>query len=236
MVRQRGWPAAQQSSHGHEPQERAQVPAGAAEGPAARGRLRGGGGGGGMDNFTKALIAGAFIMGMGTGVWFNSEASVHPSNVACTEIIDRQTPNSEVCMANGYSSHGVRPAHLRLLQPVRPPSTVARRCCSTAEPVAQPAPALQHGTACARCATLCQPCALVPAACVWQAPEYCCMAFLNAAAVLDESSALVSARRARCVHEACLHQGCILCILRPCPVPMPFLLGVSASCSVMPFS
>lgn len=63
-----------------------------------------GGGGGGMDNFTKALIAGAFIMGMGTGVWFNSEASVHPSNVASTEIIDRQTPNSEVCMANGYSS------------------------------------------------------------------------------------------------------------------------------------
>ena len=62
------------------------------------------GGGGGMDNFTKALIAGAFIMGMGTGVWFNSEASVHPSNVASTEIIDRQTPNSEVCMANGYSS------------------------------------------------------------------------------------------------------------------------------------
>lgn len=57
-----------------------------------------------MDNFTKALIAGAFIMGMGTGVWFNSEASVHPSNVASTEIIDRQTPNSEVCMANGYSS------------------------------------------------------------------------------------------------------------------------------------
>ena len=57
-----------------------------------------------MDNFTKAVIAGAFIMGMGTGVWFNSEATFYPSNVASTEVIDRHTPNSEVCMANGYSS------------------------------------------------------------------------------------------------------------------------------------
>ena len=32
----------------------------------------------------------------GTGVWFNSEATFYPSNVASTEIIDRKTPNSEV--------------------------------------------------------------------------------------------------------------------------------------------
>ena len=57
-----------------------------------------------MDNFTKAVIAGAFIMGMGTGVWFNSEATFYPSNVASTEVIDRHTPNSEVCVANGHSS------------------------------------------------------------------------------------------------------------------------------------
>jgi Protein of unknown function (DUF3172) len=43
-------------------------------------------------------------MGMGAGVWFNSEASFRPNNVASTEMIDRKTPNSEVCMANGYSS------------------------------------------------------------------------------------------------------------------------------------
>jgi len=73
-------------------------------GPPPGGDGDGGGSGGGMSNFTKAVIAGAFIMGMGTGVWFTSEASFHPSNVASTEIIDRQTPNSEVCMANGYSS------------------------------------------------------------------------------------------------------------------------------------
>lgn len=37
-------------------------------------------------------------------MWFNSEATFYPSNVASTEVIDRHTPNSEVCMANGYSS------------------------------------------------------------------------------------------------------------------------------------
>lgn len=37
-------------------------------------------------------------------MWFNSEATFRPNNVASTEIIDRKTPNSEVCMANGYSS------------------------------------------------------------------------------------------------------------------------------------
>lgn len=38
------------------------------------------------------------------GVWFDSEATFRPNNVASTEIIDRKTPSSEVCMANGYSS------------------------------------------------------------------------------------------------------------------------------------
>ena len=53
---------------------------------------------------TKALIGGAFVLGIGVGVWFNSEATFYPSNVASTEIIDRKTPNTEICMANGYSS------------------------------------------------------------------------------------------------------------------------------------
>ena len=39
-----------------------------------------------------------------SGVWFDSEATFRPNNVASTEIIDRKTPSSEVCMANGYSS------------------------------------------------------------------------------------------------------------------------------------
>lgn len=60
--------------------------------------------GGGGSDFTKALLAGVFILGIGTGVWFDSQVSLYPSNVASTEIIDRKTPNSELCMSSGYSS------------------------------------------------------------------------------------------------------------------------------------
>ena len=56
------------------------------------------------NNFKNYLIAGAFFIGMGTGVWFDSGASFTPSNVASTELVDRKTPNSEICMASGYSS------------------------------------------------------------------------------------------------------------------------------------
>lgn len=59
---------------------------------------------GGGSDFTKALLAGVFILGIGAGVWFDSQVSFNPSNVASTEILDRKTPNSEVCMASGYSS------------------------------------------------------------------------------------------------------------------------------------
>lgn len=52
----------------------------------------------------QALLAGAFVLGIGVGTWFNSEVSLAPSNVASTELIDRKTPNTEVCMANGFSS------------------------------------------------------------------------------------------------------------------------------------
>lgn len=54
------------------------------------------GGGGGMSGATKALIAGAFILGMGAGVWFDSEANFTPDNVASTYAIDANTPNAEV--------------------------------------------------------------------------------------------------------------------------------------------
>jgi len=37
-------------------------------------------------------------------VWFDSSASFTPNNVASTEIVDRKTPNSEICIASGYSS------------------------------------------------------------------------------------------------------------------------------------
>jgi len=63
-----------------------------------------GGGNDGNGNIKNYLIAGAFFIGIGTGVWFDSSASFTPNNVASTEIVDRKTPNSEICIASGYSS------------------------------------------------------------------------------------------------------------------------------------
>ncbi|KAK9907591.1 hypothetical protein WJX75_006634 [Coccomyxa subellipsoidea] len=69
------------------------------------------------------------------GVWFNSEATFYPSNVASTEVIDRRTPNSEVCMANGYSSMvfdervfvSFNPFNVYVTQPEVKPGCVLRR-------------------------------------------------------------------------------------------------------------
>eukprot|EP00210_Caulerpa_lentillifera_P003271 g3122.t1 len=58
----------------------------------------------GFTSFTKSVIVGAFVLGIGAGVYFTSEVNLEPSNVASSELVDRRTPNSEVCMENGYSS------------------------------------------------------------------------------------------------------------------------------------
>ena len=57
-----------------------------------------------MSGVTKALLAGSFVFGIAFGAYLNGEANFQPNNVASTEIIDRKTPSSAVCMANGYSS------------------------------------------------------------------------------------------------------------------------------------
>jgi len=88
-----------------------------------------------LTNLTKAFIAGAFVMGMGAGVWFNTGATFTPSNVASTELIDRKTPNSEVCLANGYSSMvfdqrifvSFNPFNVYVTQPEVKPGCVVRR-------------------------------------------------------------------------------------------------------------
>ena len=90
---------------------------------------------GGMSNLTKAFVTAAFVAGIGTGTWFNSTASFAPSNVASTEIVDRKTPNSGVCMANGYSSMvfdqrifvSFNPFNVYVAQPEVKPGCVLRR-------------------------------------------------------------------------------------------------------------
>jgi hypothetical protein len=58
----------------------------------------------GLGSYANALVAAAFIAGLGIGVYFDSEVTLSPYNVSSTEIIDRSTPNADVCMANGYSA------------------------------------------------------------------------------------------------------------------------------------
>lgn len=92
-------------------------------------------GGGPFSNLTKAFVAGSFILGMGAGIWFASEVTFAPKNVASTVLVDTKTPNSEVCMANGYSSMvfdqrlfvSFNPFNVYVSQPEVKPGCVLRR-------------------------------------------------------------------------------------------------------------
>ena len=113
--------------------------------PARRG---GGAGGGGRDErddderddgpgreLNKFLIAGAFVIGIGAGVVFDTAVDLEPSNVASREILDRRTPSSELCMANGASAMvfdqrvflSLNPFNVYVAQPEVKPGCVLRR-------------------------------------------------------------------------------------------------------------
>ncbi|CAI5486436.1 unnamed protein product [Closterium sp. Naga37s-1] len=49
-------------------------------------------------------LAGVFLLGIGAGVSVDTVLNVEPSNVASREVIDRQTPNPDICLANGMSA------------------------------------------------------------------------------------------------------------------------------------
>ncbi|CAL6297913.1 unnamed protein product [Bathycoccus prasinos] len=113
------------------------------------GRGGGGGGGGGGRNsnnnnkqprlfpreLDKFLVAGAFVVGIGAGVVFDTVVDLEPSNVASREILDRRTPSSEVCMANGASAMvfdqrvflSLNPFNVYVAQPEVKPGCVLRR-------------------------------------------------------------------------------------------------------------
>ena len=73
----------------------------------------GGGGGGGSNRVTNFLIAGAFVIGMGAGVAFDTTVDLEPANVASREILDRQTLSSEV-MVNGVTPDGLHQRFMSL--------------------------------------------------------------------------------------------------------------------------
>uniref|UniRef100_A0A1D1ZVM4 DUF3172 domain-containing protein n=2 Tax=Auxenochlorella protothecoides TaxID=3075 RepID=A0A1D1ZVM4_AUXPR len=92
-------------------------------------------GAGGPNGLTKAFIAGAFVLGMGAGIWFDTQVTFQPQNVASTVLVDTKTPNSELCMANGYSSMvfdqriflSFNPFNVYVAQPEVKPGCVLRR-------------------------------------------------------------------------------------------------------------
>ncbi|KAF8062934.1 hypothetical protein HT031_003773 [Scenedesmus sp. PABB004] len=108
---------------------------GAGRGGGGGGAGGGGDGGGGLSGYTKALIAAAFVTGLGAGVYFDAEINLSPNQVASTEIIDRRTPNAEVCMAYGYSAMvfdqrvfvTYNPFNLYVTQPEVKPGCILRR-------------------------------------------------------------------------------------------------------------
>lgn len=83
----------------------------------------------------RALIAAAFITGVGIGVYADSNITLSPTNVASTEIVDRRTPNSELCMAYGYSAMAFdqrlfvsfNPFNVYVSQPEVKPGCILRR-------------------------------------------------------------------------------------------------------------
>jgi len=94
-----------------------------------------GDGGGPGKELNKFLIAGAFVVGIGAGVVFDTAVDLEPSNVASREILDRRTPSSELCMANGASAMvfdqrvflSLNPFNVYVAQPEVKPGCVLRR-------------------------------------------------------------------------------------------------------------
>ncbi|GBG63630.1 hypothetical protein CBR_g38941 [Chara braunii] len=52
----------------------------------------------------NGLIAGAFVIGIGAGITIDSVLNADAKTVASREVIDRQTPNPDICLANGMSA------------------------------------------------------------------------------------------------------------------------------------
>lgn len=54
--------------------------------------------------YTRYLLGGMFILGIAAGIALDSVINLEPNNVASREVIDRQTPNPDICLANGMSA------------------------------------------------------------------------------------------------------------------------------------
>mmetsp|Transcript_15210 Transcript_15210/g.20079 ORF Transcript_15210/g.20079 Transcript_15210/m.20079 type:complete len:271 (-) Transcript_15210:134-946(-) len=74
------------------PQQTPPPPQPQPEGPQIRGAV------------TRALLAGAFIFGVGTGVTVDSAINTNPYDLASRDAIDRSAPNPNICQKYGSSA------------------------------------------------------------------------------------------------------------------------------------
>lgn len=88
-----------------------------------------------LSGYAKAIVATAFVIGLGAGVYFDSEVTVTPTHISSTELIDRYAPSADICMAYGYSATvfdirafvSYNPFNVYIAQPVVKSGCVMRR-------------------------------------------------------------------------------------------------------------
>ncbi|CAN0106382.1 unnamed protein product, partial [Heterosigma akashiwo] len=56
------------------------------------------------DSVSRALLAGAFVIGIGTGVTVDSAINTNPYDLASRDAIDRAAPNPSICQKYGSSA------------------------------------------------------------------------------------------------------------------------------------
>ncbi|CAM9967510.1 unnamed protein product, partial [Discosporangium mesarthrocarpum] len=52
----------------------------------------------------QALVAGVFVLGIGTGVTVDSAINTNPKDLASRDAIDRNAPNPSICQMYGSSA------------------------------------------------------------------------------------------------------------------------------------
>ncbi len=50
----------------------------------------------------RAVVAGVFVAGIGTGITIDSAINTNPDNLASRDAIDRNAPNPKLCLTYGY--------------------------------------------------------------------------------------------------------------------------------------
>lgn len=55
---------------------------------------------------SAALLAGVFVLGVGTGVTVDSAINTNPKDLASRDAIDKNAPNPKICQVSGERATG----------------------------------------------------------------------------------------------------------------------------------